>query len=47
MLNLSRWQDLRHTRFAGFMVFLWKRFDEVRVPQVSVGLTGTTWAALV
>ena len=47
MLNLSRWQDLRHTRFAGFMVFLWKRFDEVRVPQVSASLTFTTLLALV
>ena len=47
MLNLGWWQDLRHTRFAGFMVFLWKRFDEVRVPQVSASLTFTTLLALV
>ena len=47
MLNLNRWQDLCGTRFAGFMVFLWKRFDEVRVPQVSASLTFTTLLALV
>ncbi|MBP8069699.1 MAG: YihY family inner membrane protein [Neisseria sp.] len=47
MLNLGWWQDLCRTRFAGFMVFLWKRFDEVRVPQVSASLTFTTLLALV
>ena len=47
MLNLGWWQDLCRTRFVGFMVFLWKRFDEVRVPQVSASLTFTTLLALV
>ncbi|MDO5640528.1 MAG: YihY family inner membrane protein [Neisseria sp.] len=47
MLNFARWQQWRETRAAGFALFLWKRFNEVRVPQVSASLTFTTLLALV
>ncbi len=47
MLNLSQWQQWRETRMAGFALFLLRRFNEVRVPQVSASLTFTTLLALV
>lgn len=47
MLNLSRWQEWRESRAAGFGLFLLRRFNEVRVPQVSASLTFTTLLALV
>ncbi|MDO1510758.1 MULTISPECIES: YihY family inner membrane protein [unclassified Neisseria] len=47
MPNLSWWQDFRKSRLSGFVWFLYKRFNEVRVPQVSASLTFTTLLALV
>lgn len=47
MLPASWRQTLNESRFAGFAAFLYKRFNEVRVPQVSASLTFTTLLALV
>ena len=41
------WQAWCASRWFGFAQFLWQRFDEVRVPQVSASLTFTTLLALV
>lgn len=47
MRFFSRLQALRQTRVGGFALFLYKRFMEIRVPQVSASLTFTTLLALV
>lgn len=47
MLNLPWLQAVRESRLGGFALFVWKRFNEIRVPQVSASLTFTTLLALV
>ncbi|MDO5069874.1 YihY family inner membrane protein [Neisseria sp. Dent CA1/247] len=47
MLNLPWLQAVRESRLGGFALFVLKRFNEIRVPQVSASLTFTTLLALV
>ena len=47
MLKPVFWQGVCASRGWGFALFLWQRFHEVRVPQVSASLTFTTLLALV
>ena len=47
MLKLPSWQAVRESRLFGFARFLYQRFNEVDVPQVSASLTFTTLLALV
>ena len=47
MTKRSWWQGVRESRIYGFALFLLRRFNEIRVPQVSASLTFTTLLALV
>ncbi|MCQ9326476.1 YihY family inner membrane protein [Neisseria dentiae] len=47
MPDLSWWQAVRASRLGGFAWFVYRRFMEIRVPQVSASLTFTTLLALV
>ncbi|QEY25639.1 YihY family inner membrane protein [Neisseria zalophi] len=47
MPNLSKVQAMRDSRLVGFLLFVLKRFNEIRVPQVAASLTFTTLLALV
>ena len=47
MLKLPSWQAVRESRLFGFARFLYQRFNEVDVPQVSASLTFTSLLALV
>ena len=47
MLKQPSWQAVRESRLFGFARFLYQRFNEVDVPQVSASLTFTSLLALV
>lgn len=47
MMKTDGWQAIWTSRSYGFAVFLWRRFNEIRVPQVSASLTFTTLLAMV
>ena len=47
MLNSERLQAWQKSRLFGFVLFVWQRFMEVRVPQIAASLTYTTLLALV
>ncbi|MDO4248800.1 MAG: YihY family inner membrane protein [Neisseria sp.] len=47
MLKSSRLQEWRRSRWFGFTLFLWQRFNGLRVPQTAGSLTFTSLLALV
>lgn len=47
MLKFSRLQEWRRSRWFGFALFLWQRFNKLRVPQIAGSLTFTSLLALV
>ncbi len=47
MPKSDRWQVWKQSRLSGFMLFLWRRFNEVHVPQIAASLTYTSLLALV